>query len=294
MKYVFTSVLLMLVVSNGAFAAARPAMSNKIMAAPQRYTASVNQLNGTPSAELTKVQSHVEPVVVEKVEEAEPDNSEYEAKRNACMNNNIGFGNTFVWASKYSDTSNYATMVEDTANPQNNVCFVRVDLRSDDESRISVSDMKSKYFKWGENIECGSWADKNVIEKRILDAKKGNRVGGVVAVTVASAGIGVGAMELFGNKLIGGKVEGQKNKKLEEDAVYRSQLLTLSRKDYATFQKYIKDLKDIKKACEDKTSFAAMADYCEEQKDGKDNPKWKLLQELDEIEETAKAQGKSK
>ena len=52
-----------------------------------------------------------------------------DAERLACVSNNIGVGNTFVWASKYSNTSNYSTMVEDTENPENNVCWVRVELR---------------------------------------------------------------------------------------------------------------------------------------------------------------------
>ena len=63
-----------------------------------------------------------------------------EAERNACMNNNIGIGNTFVWASRYSDTSNYMNMVEDIDNPQNNVCFVRVELKSND-SAISAAEL---------------------------------------------------------------------------------------------------------------------------------------------------------
>lgn len=217
MKYILPFVVLTLV-SVGADAAShgRPAMSNKVMSAP-RYTVSANQLTAAASANKT------EKVVVTEEKKAEVDMRE--AERNACINNNIGIGNTFVWASRYSDTSNYANMVEDVANPQNNVCFARVELKSDDESRVSVSDVAPKYFMWGESIECGSWADQKAIEKRILDARKGARIGGIVASTVGGAGLGVGAMELFGNKLIGGRVEGQKNAKMsDEDKIkfYRS------------------------------------------------------------------------
>ena len=60
-----------------------------------------------------------------------------EKERNACLSNNIGVGNTFVWASRYSNLNNYSGMVEDTTEPENNTCFVKVELSSDD-SRIDV------------------------------------------------------------------------------------------------------------------------------------------------------------
>ena len=218
----------------------RPVMSNKIMSAP-RYTASIKQLNTAVSAK-NSVESTTETTETEPEEEIDV----REAERSACLNNNIGIGNTFVWASRYSDTSNYANMIEDTTNPQNNVCFARVELKSNDESRISVSDIEPKYVVWGDDIECGSWVDKDKMEKRILDAKKGARIGGIVASTVGGAGLGVGAMELFGNKLIGGKVQGQKS--LSETELYRSQLLVLKEKDKPQYDAYVENLKTIKEA----------------------------------------------
>ena len=142
----FVSFIVLSMISCGAMAAnsARPAMSNRIMSAP-RYTASINQLNGMALANSTNKNTAV-------VEEKEPEIDMREAERNACMNNNIGIGNTFVWASRFSDTSNYATMVEDTVNPQNNVCFVRVELKSDNESRISVSDIHGQTKKKWKNV----------------------------------------------------------------------------------------------------------------------------------------------
>lgn len=246
------SVLVLSLVAFGANAVenGRPAMSNKIMSA-QRYTASVNQLNtvslGVPNNTVTPTATVSVPT-----QPAEPEKDMREAERNACINNNIGIGNTFVWASRYSDTSNYVNMVEDTANPQNNVCFVRVELKSADESRISVSDIPAKYFMWGEAIECGSWANEKEMEKRILDARKGARIGGIVASTIGGAGLGVGAMELFGNKLIGGKVQGQKA--LSDSDLYRSQLLVLKEKQPAQYDKYVKDLKTLKDECEKDSS----------------------------------------
>lgn len=257
----FLSIFVLSFVAFDAVAAqsGRPAMSNKIMAAP-RYTASINQLNGAmaPSTNVTNTtdvtndttDAHVTVFSDEREIVTTPQIDMREAERNACINNNIGIGNTFVWASRYSNTNNYSGMVEDVVNPQNNVCFVRVELKSDDESRVSVADIAPRYFMWGENIECGSWANKKDLEQRILDAKKGNRIAGIVASSVGGAAVGVGAMELFGNKLIGGKVEGQKNKNLSDVQVYRSQLLTLKEKNPGQYQEYVKSLRTIRKACD--------------------------------------------
>lgn len=253
MKY-FISLVVLSLVSFGANAAnnARPAMSNKIMAAP-RYTASVNQLSNMAVANgNVKTETVVE----------EPKVDMREAERNACINNNIGIGNTFVWASRFSDTSNYANMVEDTANPQNNVCFVRVELKSDDESRISVSDVPAKYFMWGESIECGSWANEKEMEKRILDARKGARIGGIVASTVGGAGLGVGAMELFGNKLIDGKVQGQKSTKLSETQLQKSVLKSYGTES-AEYKKVVNALNVIKDACAANPNLAECETYKE-------------------------------
>lgn len=218
-----------------------------IMAAP-RYTASINQLNGMVAANKGSSVETINATTVVTAEEKKVNTRE--AERNACISNNIGVGNTFVWASRYSNTSNYANMVEDVENPENNVCFVKVDLKSDNDSRVSVADIPSKYFMWGETIECGSWVGKDVMEKRILDARKGARIGGIVASTVGGAGLGVGSMELFGNKLIGGKVEGQKS--LSETELYRSQLLVLQKDSPYQFERYRENLKAIKTACDKK------------------------------------------
>lgn len=259
MKY-FVSVLVMSLMVCDAFAAGgRPAMSNKIMSAP-RYTASINQLNGITILENNNGRDNNDVMQVTTGNGGgQPQIDQRDAERNACINNNIGVGNTFVWASRYSNTSNYATMVEDTANPQNNVCFVRVELKSDDETRISVADVPAKYFMWGENIECGGWANKKDIEQRILDARKGARIGGIVASSVGGAGLGVGIMELFGNRIIGGKVEGQKD--LKDDKLYRSQMLVLRENNSAQFERYRDDLAVLKKACAGGTSGLDCSKY---------------------------------
>ncbi|MBR3510632.1 MAG: hypothetical protein IKN73_01055 [Alphaproteobacteria bacterium] len=226
----------------------RPAMSDRIMSAP-RYTASVNQLNGMSMGTVTKTTTNTK---TEEITEEEQKDMR-EAERNACLNNNIGIGNTFVWASKYSDVSNYALMKEDIKNPENNVCFVRVELKSNDESRISVSDIEPKYFMWGEDIECGSWVNEKEMERRILEARKGARIGGIVASTVGGLGLGVGVMEAFGNKMFdkvsGGKLEGQRSKYLSEGdtkTFYIKQMENLKETNPAKYEEYIGYIRSIK------------------------------------------------
>jgi hypothetical protein len=170
-----------------------------------------------------------------------------EKERKACMSNNVGMGNTFVWASRYSNLNNYSTMIEDVEEPENNVCFVKVDIKSND-SKIDVSDIPSKYFEMGRSITCGTWANEETLRQRILDAKKTARVWGTVGGVVGGAGIGVGAMELFGNKLIGGKVEGQKS--LQGDQLLRSQLSVLAKENASEYDNYIKNLRKLKAECE--------------------------------------------
>ncbi len=169
-----------------------------------------------------------------------------EKEKFACLNNNIGIGNTFVWASRFSNVNNYASMVEDVENPENNTCFVRVELKSND-SRINVSDIPSQYFEFGRGITCGSWADADMLEDRILAAKKTARTWGTVAGVVGGAAVGVGAMELFGNKLIGGAVEGQKA--LSGNELLRSQLLVLRDEDGAAYNSFVRDLNSLVKEC---------------------------------------------
>ena len=271
MKY-FVSALILVLFSFEADAAktGRPAMSNHIISAP-RYTASVNQLNGKGNAigsNVLKQDSVVEeepeedeePVQEEPVQEEEPEIDMREAERNACISNNIGVGNTFVWASKYSNTDSYTTMVEDVEHPENNVCFVRVELNSTNESRIKVADIAPKYFMWDETIKCGSWVSKKEMEKRILEARKGARIGGIVATTVGGMGLGVGAMELFGNKLIGGKVEGQKG--VKEKELYKQQLLAMKKKNDTEYRNIKDPLKVLNDDCNGSNSSIPVQD-CE-------------------------------
>lgn len=231
----------------------RRAMADQMAPAP-RATASTNQISAMAASSVSvsnapvttdkssvRVDSEIEIAEKEKVDMREKE-------RAACMNNNIGIGNTFVWASRYSNVNNYASMVEDVENPENNTCFVKVEIKSDD-SKISVSDIPSQYFEMGRDITCGSWADEGKLKQRILDAKKSARTWGTVGGAVGGAGVGVGVMELFGNKLIGGKVEGQKNKNLNENQVLRSQLLAEG-KDSQEYKDIVHYAEILKEECE--------------------------------------------
>ncbi len=239
----------------------RRSMSQQMAAAPApRATASVNQLNAMAQI------SHADDVVAKpsvRVEPMMPENTKdnRDKERAACLGNNIGVGNTFVWASMYSNTSDYATMIEDTENPENNVCFVRVEMRSAD-NRVDMSIAKPRYYEMGRAIVCGDWVDENVMRENILDAKKKGRTWGTVAGAVGGAGIGVGAMELFGNKLIGGKVQGQKD--LEGTELIRSQLLVWKTEDVAKYNEFKKNLELLRDACSELNDAAdGCADYKE-------------------------------
>ncbi|MDR0727175.1 MAG: hypothetical protein LBF37_03875, partial [Rickettsiales bacterium] len=135
-------------------------------------------------------------------------------------------------------------------NPENNVCFVRVELKSDD-SKINVSDIPAVYYEMGRTITCGSWADSKKLESRILDAKKSARTWGTVAGVVGGAGVGVGAMELFGNKLIGGAVEGQKGQlRKDRDDYLRSQLVILKTENPTEYNKFKEQMRILNEQCE--------------------------------------------
>lgn len=237
----------------------RRSVSAKMVAPAPRQTASKNQLNP-----LQKSSVRVYP------DDFDADQAAADAKRDqerkACEANNIGIGNTFVWASRNSNTSNYATMVEDTQNPDNNTCFALVSITSND-SKIDLNGVVTpKYFEMGRSIVCGDWVDGDEMEKRILKAKKTTRALATTGAVVGGVGLGVGAMELFGNKLIGGKVEGQANKNLSDSEVLRSQLLTMQEKGQMDdYNNITRQLKIIEEECA--------------------NPIWNTNQKPQEIEE---------
>lgn len=227
--------------------ARRSVTSQMVMSAP-RATASTNQISAMAAAnsksESTTQKSsvRVDPTPVPTVDMREKEKA-------ACINNNIGVGNTFVWASRYSNINNYASMVEDTENPENNTCFVKITLKSNDP-KISVDDIPSRYYEMGRDIACGEWTDEETLRQRILDAKKTARVWGSVGAAVGGAAVGVGAMELFGNRLIGGNVEGQKNKNLSDNELLRSQLLVLKDESRSEYNDFMDALRELKNECE--------------------------------------------
>lgn len=244
--------------------AARPSMSEKMMAAPRAGVASKNQISA--AATLTADEAVVSKASLKAGDvnanlEINPDEmlsvkkNMREKERLACISNNIGISNTFVWASRYSDSSSYVSMVEDVEEPENNACFVKTALKSNDP-KINVSNVPTRYFEMGQVVTCGEWADYESLKQQILDAKKKGRTLGTIAAVVGGAGVGVGAMELFGNKVIGGKVEGQYNENLSDAQLLRSQLLTLQKEDAAKYNEFITTLGQLRKKCtEFETSY---------------------------------------
>ena len=201
-----------------------------------------------------------------------------EQARMACLSNNIGIGNTFVWASRNSNTSSYATMVEDTENPDNNVCFVLVGMRSED-ARVNTADIQPRYFEWGRNITCGSWVDEEKLKDRILEAKKKARVWGTIGASVGGAGLGFGMMEAFGNKLLAKSsglkdLEGQRA--LEGAEWYQSKAYELynkggdSRNTAVEFKRLVDELK---KVCSDSDAVSEVKEKCQQED-------YKILQQV--------------
>ncbi len=190
-----------------------------------------------------------------------------EREKAACIQNNIGVGATFVWASKYSNSADYNSMIEDVEFPENNVCFVKVGIKSND-SRIDVSDIPTKYFVMGENITCGQWTNADKLKSRILDAKKKGRTWATVGGVVGGAGVGVGAMELFGNKLLSNagveSVEGQAA--LDGDELLCSQMKVLKQEKPSKYDEIIDALKEMQKYCEDTSlwEITSVPDGCTE------------------------------
>lgn len=191
------------------------------------------------------------------------DTPEYKARKAACLDNNIGMGDTFVWASRYSNTDSYATMIEDMDVPENNTCFVKVTLKSND-AKIDIDEsMAHKYYEWNRDITCGGWVDQEKMRKLILDEKKSARTWGTVAAAVGGAGVGVGAMELFGNKLIGHGVEGQKWAKIavkNEGDAYVDLLVTIFTDEDGKGKKKADGIQDVEDALE---KLAKLAIKCE-------------------------------
>ncbi len=244
----------------------RASMANQMMAAP-RAVASKNQI-ASMAQQTETVAVPAGTVADDKLATTPPEmkpaeKDMREREKRACLQNNIGIGNTFVWASRYSNLGNYSTMIEDIEEPDNNTCFVKVELKSDDP-KISVADVPSKYYEMGRDITCGEWANYDTLKGRILDAKKSARTWATVGGAVGGAAIGVGAMELFGNKLIGGAVMGQKD--LEGLELLESQLAVLKKDNEVEYNRFIQHLGNLKCACNSSvwTSDDQKPDACRE------------------------------
>jgi len=123
-----------------------------------------------------------------------------------------------------------------------------VGMRSDD-SRINVSDIQPRYFELGQNITCGSWIDDAKMQARILDAKKTARTLGTIGGAVGGAGVGVGAMELFGNKLIGHAVMGQQQYAENTTGWFVAKANELKQKNRDDYNKFVEYVETLKREC---------------------------------------------
>lgn len=170
-----------------------------------------------------------------------------------CIGNNASYGNTYVWASRTSGGTNYSTMIEDVNNPGNNACWIRVDIGTTN-NKIKVSDIPSRWFMVGQQVNCGSWADYDTLHERVLDARKSGRTWATVGGAVGGAGLGVGIMELFGNRLIGGKVMGQKS--LDEVELLYSQMTTTERAQYE------ETITELGRACDELHALGGVHSAC--------------------------------
>lgn len=253
-KISVVSLMCIFVCAGGAFGAGRSMVGNAqpasraVVLPSSHMVSSVKKPNIAASNKATVDNNQVVD------DDSQPENvDDREQERLACLSNNIGLGNTFVWAAKNSNTLNYASMVEDDGNPQNNTCFVLVGMRSDD-ARISTADIQPRYFEWGQNITCGSWIDESKMEERILDAKKKARTWGTIGGVVGGAGIGVGAMELFGNRALSNidglkGLQGQKQYTEYSLEWYTAKAKALRAENMSAYNSFEELVKELKAAC---------------------------------------------
>ena len=135
------------------------------------------------------------------------------------------------------------------------MCFARVEIQSTDIA-VNLSDFQSKYFPLGDTVTCGDWVSHDDLEKRILDAKKTTRTLATIGGAVGGAGIGVGAMELGGNKLLA-KAKGleglQGQKALSEDDLFVSQLKDIKNNNTDQYNRIVEQLTQLKQECDKHT-----------------------------------------
>lgn len=202
--------------------------------------------------------------------------TEINARRDACLLRAGQAAGTFVWASRNSNTDNYASMVEDVTNPANNVCFVKVSVQNSDD-HVDTHDIPSRYFAMGQSVTCGNWLNVEDLKARVLDAGKSRRVWGSVATSLAGAGVGVGvsegAMAIAAKQGSNSSLLGQKA--LEEKELLISQIKKLKQDNIAEYNRVINALMVLDETC-DKEWECDKPVECDENK----NPFRKLYGQL--------------
>lgn len=197
-----------------------------------------------PDVEIPEIIPTPEPTPMPK-----PTNPE----RDACLARAATTFDTYVWASKNSNPTSYYSMREDTSNPDNNACFIKVSVTNTDE-RIDTHDIPSRYFMVGQRAKCGDWLDEQDLEQRILDATKKGRIAGAVATSLVSAGVGVGiaegAMKIAESKGSTSKLMGQKGLNNNKDLL-KSQLLKLKRTNPSKYDTLIAAMTTLDQKCDE-------------------------------------------
>ena len=202
--------------------------------------------------------------------------SEINTQRDACLMRAGQHAGTFVWASRNSNTTSYATMVEDVENPENNTCYVKVSVQNSDE-RVDTHDIPSRYFAMGQNVTCGGWLDTEDLKARVLDAGKSRRVWGAVATSFVGAGAGVGvsegAMAIAAKKGSDSQLLGQKA--LDGTELLISQIKELKRKNIVEYNRVMNAMQVLDETCDKEWQCDKPAE-CDENK----NPFRKLRDKL--------------
>jgi len=160
----------------------------------------------------------------------------------------------FVWAAKAgANGAEYYMLTENVNSPSNNACWARVEITSSDP-RVILTGIRPRYFMVDQNINCGDWVNKSDLEKQILDQRRRGRNWATVGGAVGGAAVGVGAMELFGNSMIGGAVQGQA-------ALNPEQLLHLRMTPDERIE-YQKAIDELRAACNELQQIGGASELC--------------------------------
>ena len=171
--------------------------------------------------------------------------------KEACLLRAKILPDTFVWAARNSNSTNYASLIEDITNPQNNICYVKISVHNSDD-RVETKDIPTRYFPMGQTVTCGGWLDNDDLKERVLVATKKQRVLGTVATTLIGAGAGVGisegAMAIAANQGSDSKLMGQRA--LDATDLIISHIKKLQHDNIAEYNRILDAMRKLDEACD--------------------------------------------